>query len=101
MRIDLNYGPQQAPAANRNEADTAAAQNNTSAAKVTSGEDQAQLSGAHSQVEALAAQASQLPEIREERVQALRQAVESRQYHADPEKVAGAIMNSMTLGPAA
>jgi flagellar biosynthesis anti-sigma factor FlgM len=51
-------------------------------------------------VEALAAQASQLPEVRQERVQALREAVQSGRYDVNPEQVAGALLAHMTAGPA-
>jgi flagellar biosynthesis anti-sigma factor FlgM len=93
MRIDSNQGPQQL-----NEGNTAGSQNiagTDNAASYAIGEDQAQLSGAHTQVDSLAAQASQLPEIREGRVLALRQAVESGQYSPSPEQVAGAVVDSM------
>jgi len=99
MRVQLNYGPESVPENNRS-----GAQNTLSGSlSGTNGveEDQAQLSGAHLQVQALAAQAVQLPEVREERVQALRQAVQSGQYHASPEQVAGAIFTHMIAGPAA
>jgi len=100
MRIDVNYGPQQISDSNRTSAQNTAAADN-SAAKSALGEDQAQLSGAHVQVQALAAQASHLPEVREGRVQALRQAIQSGQYHVSPEKVAGALMVEMTSRSAA
>jgi len=100
MRIDLQYGPQQAPESGRSNAQTSSAAAG-SLGRLESGEDQAQLSGAHVQVEALATQASQLPEIREERVQTLREAVHSGQYQADPQKVAGALLAHMVFGPAA
>jgi flagellar biosynthesis anti-sigma factor FlgM len=99
MRIDSNQGPQPLSESNRS-----SSQNTVGASNVSSyaiGEDQAQLSGAHAQVEALAAQASQLPEIREERVLALRQAVASGRYAPSPEQVAGAVFNSMVSGLAA
>jgi flagellar biosynthesis anti-sigma factor FlgM len=53
------------------------------------------------QVEALAAQALQLPEIREQRVQSLRQAVESGSYTADARDLAGAMLAQMISGSAA
>ena len=99
MRIDLNYGPQQISESNRTSAQTPAAVER-SAAGGGLGDDQAQLSGAHAQVQALAAQASQLPEVRQERVQALREAVQSGRYHVNPEKVAGALLAHMAGGPA-
>jgi len=99
MRIDLNYGPQQIPENNRASAQTTAAAGST-AANSPLGEDQAQLSGAHVQVAALAAQASHLPEVRQERVQALRQAIQSGHYQVSPEKVASALMAQMVVRPA-
>jgi flagellar biosynthesis anti-sigma factor FlgM len=99
MRIDLQYGSQQVPESGRNSAQASSAAATPST--IEAEEDQAQLSGAHVQVQALTAQASQLPEVREERVQSLRNAVESGQYEADPEKVAGALLSHMVFGPAA
>jgi len=98
MRIDLHYGPQQAAETQRNSAPEGTAVNSASRGPA---EDHTQLSGAHIQVAALAAQAAQLPEVRQERVHALRQAVESGSYHADPEKVADALAAHMISGPAA
>jgi flagellar biosynthesis anti-sigma factor FlgM len=109
MRIDFQYTP---PAPSEG---TGSAQNNAVAnrsiaggaqavsaqAESTPGEDQASLSGAHVQIAALSAQASQLPEVREQRVQALRQAVESGQYRAEPQQVAGALVTHMIQNLAA
>jgi len=98
MRIDLHYGTQPTPDADRGKAQAA-----SEISTLTPGwtEDQAQFSGAHVQIEALAAQASQLPEIREEKVQALRQAVESGSYRADPENIAAAMLDHMMARAAA
>ncbi|HEY1271181.1 MAG TPA: flagellar biosynthesis anti-sigma factor FlgM [Terriglobales bacterium] len=99
MRIDF-HEPHQLPESER----TNARSNTGAAGSVNlspSGEDQAQLSGAHVQVAALAAQASQLPEIRQERIQALRDAVESGHYRADAQKIAGALVEHLAFGPAA
>jgi len=98
MRIDLNYGPQ---ATN----ETAGRSTHSSAipeqASEALGEDQAHLSRVPAQIQALTEQASQLPEIREQRVQALRLAVESGRYRPASEHVAAAIISEMTAGPAA
>jgi flagellar biosynthesis anti-sigma factor FlgM len=92
MRIDLNHESQPLPETSRSSAQsTAAAATSASASQTLGGEDQAELSGAHAQVQALVAQASQLPEIREERVQVLRQAVVDGSYSTNPEDVAGAL----------
>lgn len=99
MRIDPQYAPQPLPEADRRSSGQAAA--SSSASRLQSGEDQAQFSGAHVQVEALAAQAAQLPEIRQERVQSLRDVVRSGAYMSDPKKTAGAMVAQMISGPAA
>jgi flagellar biosynthesis anti-sigma factor FlgM len=100
MRIDLNHGPQASPETNRSNAQSTGP-TNSSARNPLDVEDQAQLSGAHVQVQALVAQASQLPEIRQERVHALRQAIQSGQYQSTPEELAGAMFAHMIDGPAA
>ena len=99
MRIDLNHGPQSAADNTPANVSSRPAANN-SASINSPVEDQAQLSGSHVQVQALAAQASQLPEVREGRVHALRQAVQSGHYQASPEKIAGALILHMIAGPA-
>ncbi len=100
MRIDQNQGPQQLTETNRNSAQTASG-SAVSASNAYEAEDQTELSGAHTQVQALVAQASQLPEVREERVHALRQAIQGGHYDPSPEKVAGALFTNMVAGSAA
>lgn len=97
MRIDFQYTPQPAEPSNSRAQNQQTQRSSGEAARVGVGEDQAQLSGARTQVEALAAQASQLPEIRQERVESLRQAVGSGQYRPDSAKVAGALLNSLLV----
>lgn len=99
MRIDLHNGPNPLPEADSSRAQAGSAR--ASLNRVEAAEDQAQFSGAHIQIAALAAQASHLPEIREERVQALRHAVQSGDYAANPENVAGAMLDQMISGAAA
>ena len=101
MRIDLNQTPQPLPETNRSSAQNSGAGVNPSVTNALGGEDQAELSGAHVQVQALVAQASQLPEVREERVNALRQAIQGGHYQSSPEKVAGAVFEHMLAGIAA
>lgn len=96
MRIDLTHTPQATPQSDRIRSSSAGG---NATAKTQAAEDQAQLSGAHAQVEALAAEASQLPEVRQERVEALRLAVMGGQYQSDPQKVAGALVAHM-IAPA-
>jgi len=100
MRIDFQSTPQATTEANRS-----SAQNNASANAAVggaqAGEDQAVFSSAHVQIAALSAQAMQLPEVREQRVQSLRQAVESGHYRPEPEQLAGALVVHMIQNPAA
>lgn len=107
MRIDGNQGAQPGALA---ESNRAASQNPASGGTGSTasnalgdalGEDQAQLSGAHIQVEALAAQALQFPEIRHEKVNALRQAVSDGSYQVGSEQVADAVFAHMLAKPAA
>ena len=100
MRIDLQSNPQPLPETNRSSAPSSPA-TNSSAPRTAAAEDQAELSGACVQVQALAAQVSQLPEIRQERVQRLCQAVESGSYTADARAVAGAMLAQMISRSAA
>jgi flagellar biosynthesis anti-sigma factor FlgM len=92
MRIDFSQGPQPLSESGAISPQNAAVARSST---LNVGEDEAQLSGAHVQVEALTAQTSQLPELRQERVSALRQAVASGQYQASSKSVAGAMMNQM------
>ena len=102
MRIDLNHESQPLAESSRSSAQRAtAAAASAAATQALGGEDQAELSGAHAQVQALVAQAAQLPEVREERVQALRQAVEHGSYSTSPEAVAGALLTHMLAGRSA
>ena len=94
MRIDPYFRPQQTPETGR---DKQLAQANLSSPRLAAGSDQALLSGAHIQVQALAAQASQLPEVREAKVSALRDAVQSGNYRPDPANIARGLMSEMFL----
>jgi flagellar biosynthesis anti-sigma factor FlgM len=106
MRIDLNAGPQALPETDHailpsGSGSISASNGASGAASGVAGQDQAELSGAHAQVQALAAQAAQLPEVRQERVQSLRQAIQSGVYHSTPEQIAGAVFEHMISGAAA
>lgn len=94
MRISPYFGPQQTPETGR---DRQTSQANTSASRVDPQADQAQLSGAHIQVQALAAQVAQLPEVREAKINALRDAVQSGEYQPDPANTAHGLMSEMFL----
>lgn len=97
MRIDSN---QPAPSLPESQAPSNPASAKTNAALAQSvanglGEDQAQLSGVHLKVQALVTHVLQLPETTSGKVQALRQAVVSGKYRADPAQVAGALFSSL------
>jgi negative regulator of flagellin synthesis FlgM len=102
MRIDSNAGTQPLPAATGSGSQTtAAAEARSSPSSGALGEDQAQLSGAHVQIQALVAQAAQLPETNQEKVEALRQSVAAGTYQASPERIADALFSDMVEAIAA
>lgn len=94
MRIDSNGGAQGLPESQTaaSAASGKAGESGSAATASSLGEDQAQFSDVHVQVQALVGQALQLPEVRDERVQALRQAVASGQYQPSPQAVAEALL---------
>lgn len=104
MRIDTNQTAQPLAESNRSgnsnpaSVDTRAS---TSSASAALGEDSAQLSGAHVQVQALVAQALQFPEVRQEKVNALRQSVLGGSYQPSASQVAEAVLGHMLVSPAA
>ena len=95
MRIDFHYGPQ-IKDTDLSTTRTAASPAN-SAGGASQPEDEAVLSRSHVQVQSLAAQALQLPEVRSERVQALREAVRSGKYQSDAKQIAGAMLHNEGL----
>ncbi len=103
MRIDLNPGAQPLPESSRSSSQSSATSASAASASAASplGEDQAQLSGAHVQVQTLVAQALQLPEIRQEKVNALRQAVLGGSYQPSSTKVAAALFAHLVVDRAA
>jgi anti-sigma28 factor (negative regulator of flagellin synthesis) len=100
MRIDLDLGPPQ-------QSETICNSMRGTAVSVTSlggsalAEEDQQFSESRAQVLALVAQARQFPELREERIHLLRQAVQSGHYQSSPEKVAGAIFAHLIADTAA
>ena len=105
MRISLDQPPQTLAESGHSTNNVFANPQGSASASVAGssglGEDQAQLSGLHVQVQALAAQASQLPEIRQEKVSALRQAVLDGSYRPSADQVAQAIFDQMVVAPVA
>jgi flagellar biosynthesis anti-sigma factor FlgM len=102
MRIDSNPISPSLPESRR-AGNPAANQAVVPAAGTSSplGQDQAQLSGLHLQVQALVAQAAQLPETTQDKINALRQAVNRGDYKPSPERVAGALFDSRVVHRAA
>jgi flagellar biosynthesis anti-sigma factor FlgM len=94
MRIDSNYGTQQAAETSSSpQPATTAAQ---SAGAHALAEDQAQLSGTHVQAATLVSQTLKLPEVRQERVAALRQALAGGRYHPAADEVAHAVLTHIS-----
>jgi flagellar biosynthesis anti-sigma factor FlgM len=104
MRIDANSGAQglseTEPSGNQS-ASKMGGQPVAEASGGVLGEDQAELSGTHAQVQALTAQALQFPEIRQEKVNALRQVVQDGSYQPSPDQIAGAMLTDIMVVPAA
>ncbi len=100
MRIDFHYGPQPTSESDRSRTRNTASRGSSLSGEVQTGEDQAQLSGTHAQVQALLAQVSRLPESRQERIQSLRQAIQSGQYKPDPDHIAGGLFTHLVSGAA-
>ncbi len=100
MRIDSNHSGQTVaegtpPTASAQTAGSNAAASGGPSVNSNLNEDQAQLSGTHVLVQALVAAAAQLPDVRQEKVSALRQAVQSGDYSPDPEQVAGSLVSHL------
>ena len=93
MRINPDHSTQQLPESHRTSAQNSSATGGKSSVSDLLGQDRAQLSGNQAQVQSLAAQVAQLPEVRTERVSALRQAGENGSYHPHPEEVASAVFS--------
>jgi flagellar biosynthesis anti-sigma factor FlgM len=101
MRIDPNQGTQALPESGP--AGTPSTPSGTAQASGSAslGEDQAQLSGAHVQVQALVGQALQFPEVRQEKVNGLRQVVLEGNYGPSPSQLADSIFAHMLATTAA
>jgi flagellar biosynthesis anti-sigma factor FlgM len=68
------------------------------AAPVNATQDQAQFSVDSSRIEQLKASLSGVPEVRQERVNALRQAISQGTYHVTDQQLAGAISDATLIG---
>jgi flagellar biosynthesis anti-sigma factor FlgM len=98
MRIDLNPAAQALPESGRSPNQSSASGGSAPAAGSPRGEDQAQLSGTHAQIESLVAQALQLPDVRQEKVNSLRQAVQGGSYRPSASQVAESLFSHLAGG---
>jgi flagellar biosynthesis anti-sigma factor FlgM len=101
MRIDLNQASPGLSESSRADSQGSTSVGNQSSANGVLGEDQAQLSGTHAQAQVLTAQALQLPEVRQEKVNALRQVVQQGSYQPSSDQIAEAVFSNLQIAPAA
>lgn len=101
MRIDSNPSGQAISESNRSGSSPQPGGASNAAAGSMSAQDQTQLSGSHVLAQALATEASQGSEVREAKVSALRQAMQSGNYQASPVKVAEALFSHLLAARAA
>lgn len=101
MRIDLNSQTQPLPESNRTSNSSTAASSTASSTNSPLGDDQANLSGSHVQIQSLAAQVLQFPEVRQEKVNALRQVVLNGSYQPTSKQIANALLSHLSASPAA
>jgi flagellar biosynthesis anti-sigma factor FlgM len=102
MRIDSNQDAQRVSNSEPSSSQPPAGGNPVSPDSSSAlGEDQAQLSGFHLEVQGWAAQLSGLPETSQQKVNALREAVVTGRYQVNPDQVAGALFANMAVKLAA
>jgi flagellar biosynthesis anti-sigma factor FlgM len=100
MRVDLNPGSSEAQ--ELGQAGSAGARvTNATAGGTLVGSDTAQLSSDQGRVQSLAAQVNNLPEIRQEKVEALRRVIRDGNYDVAPEQTAEAMLSETQARPAA
>jgi flagellar biosynthesis anti-sigma factor FlgM len=101
MRIDLNTIIPEAPDPGQSAKSASQAASGTASADGRAGGDTATLSQSQGRVQQLAAQAIQLPEIRQDKVAALQRAIQAGSYQVTPGQTAGALIAAMQNHPAA
>jgi hypothetical protein len=101
MRIDLSQGAPALPENGRIGNSSLASGGDHLSADTVPGKDQAEFSGARVQVQALAAQVLQFPEIREAKVNTLRQVVLGGGYQPESSQIAEAVFAHLLHNPAA
>lgn len=102
MRIDSNQEAQRVSNSERTSSQPPASVAPGSAGSSSAlGEDQAQLSGFHLEVQAWVAQLSGLPETSQQKINTLREVVAAGRYQPSPDDVAGALFSNMVVKLAA
>jgi flagellar biosynthesis anti-sigma factor FlgM len=99
MRIDLN--PRSPEAQEAGTAGQSGGRRAAGAQGKTPGGDTAQLSSDQGRVQSLAAQINNLPEIRQEKVDALRRVIREGNYDVTAEQTANAMLSEIEARPAA
>jgi flagellar biosynthesis anti-sigma factor FlgM len=98
MGTDPNPGKTGAKSSYTNRAASATAKPSAKPTRQHAGErirDHAEFSRLHSRAEVLTAQVNQLPDVRQERVAALANAVQNGTYQVSPEQTADAILSEL------
>jgi flagellar biosynthesis anti-sigma factor FlgM len=96
MRINLNPGsPEVSDAAKPTSTPDSRGGVSAASGKTSSGVDRAELSLDQVRVSALAAKINDLPEVRQEKVAALADAIHSGNYNVSPEQTAEAMLSEM------
>jgi flagellar biosynthesis anti-sigma factor FlgM len=99
MRIDSSQTPQPLREGGRTGNSSPGSAGTRASGGDALGQDSAQLSAPHVQVQTLVKQALQFPEIRQEKVSALRQAVLGGSYQPDARQVAEAVFAHIRVAP--
>ena len=92
MRIDL-YNPAASQQLNNEPSSKQVNAKHIPLSESDSSGDRTTLTSGSGSVSALASQAMQSPEIRQDKVQSLQQAISSGQYKLDPDKIAGSMID--------
>lgn len=95
MRVNPNQASPLPAESSRTGNANAANNQSSSAANGVLGEDQAQFSDLHAQVQMLVGQAVQLPEVRQERINALREVIANGAYNPGSGQIANAVFDHM------
>jgi len=95
MRIDLWNSPISETAGSDRPARSGAIAKASGSASIDTKEDEARLSFDHGRVRALAEEVHKMPEVREERIAVLRQAIADGTYHKDAQQVASAMLGEV------